>query len=137
MSVVAVAAAVMAAPTLAQAAPDATITFSGGSVAFIAGVKWGSGTLTYHGHRYPLKVSGLGFGAIGASGYSASGTVSHLHSVKDIEGVYGAMDASATAGSGAGIISMSNGNGVQITVTSTTSGLKLSLAPSGVNIALK
>ena len=47
---------VLAAPiALAADEPSATIKFHGGSVAFIAGVHWGSGDLYYHGKRIPLN----------------------------------------------------------------------------------
>src|SRR5579872_308345 len=40
----------MAAPSLAQSRPDARIYFHGNSVAFVAGVSGGKGTLVYRGH---------------------------------------------------------------------------------------
>jgi outer membrane immunogenic protein len=123
--------------TPAAARPDATITLHGGSAAFIVGGRWGGGTLHYRGHSYPLRVGGLSVGAIGGSSYDLSGTVYHLRRVADIEGTYGAIDASATAGVGAGVLDMSNGNGVEIRATSRSSGLKLSLAPGGMVINLK
>jgi hypothetical protein len=123
--------------TPALAAPSATITFHGGSAAFIVGGRWGGGSLRYHGHQYPLQVGGLSVGAIGVSSYDLSGQVYHLRRVSDIEGTYAALDASATAGTGAGVLDMTNGNGVEIRATARSTGLKLSLAPSGVVIKLK
>ena len=38
---------------------DATLRLSGGSFALGIGVNWGSGTLTYKGKDYPVKVKGL------------------------------------------------------------------------------
>ena len=125
----------LAAP--AVAAPDARISFSGGSVAFIAGVQWGSGTLTYHGKRYPLRVRGLSVGGLGASHYDASGIVLHLHRARDIEGTYAAAEASATAGVGGGGLDMTNDKGVEIQAHADTSGLKLNLGAGGVTIQLK
>ena len=49
-----------------------------GTVAFIAGVSWGSGALRCHGHSIPIKVSGIGVGAIGANSFSATGEVTNL-----------------------------------------------------------
>lgn len=126
----------LAAPALADR-PDGRIEFHGGSVAFIAGVHWGSGTLTFRGRRVALRVGGIGVGAIGADSYHAVGEVYHLRRIRDIEGTYAAVNASATAGAGAGEIDMTNGNGVEIRAHSTSAGLKLSLAPSGVDIRLK
>jgi hypothetical protein len=125
------------ATSAAIAAPNATIHFGGGSVAFLASINWGGGTLHYHGRSIPLRVNGIGVGAIGADKFSAEGEVYHLHRASDIEGVYTAVNASATAGSGAGEIDMTNGKGVEIRARSTSAGLKLSLAPSGVEIHFK
>ncbi len=129
--------ATLASPALAQRRADARISFSGGSVAFLAGVNWGSGTLTYRGHNYPLRVRGLAVGAVGANSYRATGVVYHLRRVSDIEGSYGAMEGSMTAGAGQGGIEMKNDKGVVISARSTSSGLKLTFAPTGVQIKLK
>jgi hypothetical protein len=139
VSLVAAAAAlagVLAAPAVAQT-PDAHIHFHGGSVAFIAGIGWGSGAIDYHGRHVGLRVNGLSVGAIGANSYQAEGEVFHLHHLRDLEGTYAAVDASATAGNGAGEIDMKNGNGVEIVAHSSSQGLKLSMAGSGVDIRLK
>jgi hypothetical protein len=130
-------AGVLASPAMAMDRPDGTITFSGGSVAFIAGVSWGSGTLTYHGRHYRLRVRGLSVGDIGASKFSASGAVYHLTKVSDISGTYGAAEAAATVGGGGGGVTMKNDKGVVINASSSTAGLQLTLAPKGVEIKLK
>jgi hypothetical protein len=118
-------------------AQDATIHFSGGSVAFIGSVQWGGGDLRFRGRRVPLKVSGIGVGAIGANSFSAEGEVYHLRHVHDIVGTYTAVNASATAGAGTGVIDMTNEHGVEIRAHTTQSGLSLSLAPSGMLIQLR
>lgn len=135
------AAAVMAggllAATSAMAQPDGTISFHGGHVAFIGSVQWGSGTLHVHGRRVPIKVSGVGVGAIGANSFSAEGEVYNLKDVHDIVGTYTAVSASATAGAGAGVLDMTNQKGVEIKAHSTSAGLSLSLAPTGMSIQLQ
>ncbi|HZC17630.1 MAG TPA: hypothetical protein VE309_12800 [Caulobacteraceae bacterium] len=93
--------------------------------------------LHYRGHNYPLDVSGITVGTIGAHSYSARGSVYHLHRLRDIEGTYAAGEASATVGVGAGATSMSNGAGVDINAQSTSQGVKLTLGPSGVTIRLR
>lgn len=118
-------------------AADCTISFHGGKVAFIAGINWGSGVLHCHGHSLPIKVSGIGVGAIGANSYSASGTVTNIRDPHDIVGTYTALAASATAGAGGGVLDMTNQKGVRIQARSTSAGLALSLAPTGMSIALK
>ena len=118
-------------------AQDATIHFSGGSVAFIGSVQWGGGTLHFHGRSIPLRVNGIGIGAIGADRFSAEGEVYHLRHAHDIEGTYTAVNASATAGAGEGEIDMQNEHGVEIRAHASSAGLNLSLAPTGMHIAIK
>lgn len=127
-------AAALAAPAMAQ---DGHITFSGGSVGFIVGTHWGGGTLTFKNKTYPLKVSGLSVGAIGATKFEAEGDVYNLKQASDIEGTYSAVTASATAGGGAGAIDMKNSKGVEIKAHSTSAGLALQLSGSGVVIRFK
>jgi hypothetical protein len=106
-------------------------------VAFIVGGGGGSGKLHFHGKTYDLDVSGLSVGAIGINHFDLKGDVFHLKHAEDIEGTYAAVDASATAGSGgAGILDMTNGAGVEIRAESSSSGLKLSLGPSGLVIKI-
>ena len=126
----------ISASAIAQPAPDANISFHGGSVAFIGGVAWGSGRMRFQGHRYGLKVNGLSIGGIGVNSYDAVGQIYNLRRPSDIEGVYAAVDASATAGGGAGEIDMKNDKGVEIRAHSNSAGLKLELGASGVNIRL-
>jgi hypothetical protein len=120
--------------TSAMADPDATIHFGGGSVAFIGSIQWGGGHLQFQGHDVPLKVNGIGIGAIGADHFSAEGEVYHLHDVRDINGTYTAVNANATAGAGEGWIDMTNEHGVEIRAHTTQAGLSLSLAPTGMRI---
>jgi len=131
------AASLSAATAMAQNKPDATIRFSGGSVAFLAGVHWGGGTLTFKGHSYPLEVSGLSIGEVGLKKFDARGEVFNLTKVSDIEGTYAAGAGGITVGGGVGGIQMKNGAGVVIHASSTNLGANLKLGPSGVSIRLK
>ena len=112
------------ASSAAMAQPDATIHFGGGS-------------LHYHGRRVPLRVTGIGIGAIGADKFSAEGEVFNLHHLSDINGTYAAVNANATAGGGSGEIDMKNEHGVEIHAHATSAGLNISLAPTGVQINIK
>ncbi len=56
-----------------ESKPDATLRLSGGSFALGIGVNWGSGTLTYKGKDYPVKVKGLSIGKVGMTSSSANG----------------------------------------------------------------
>ncbi len=127
----------VASPALAQEKPDATLTFSGGSVSAGIGYSWGSGTLTYQGKDYPFSVDGLSVGAVGATSVTASGEVYHLKKLEDFNGNYTAATASGTLGGGAGATAMQNQAGVVVKLVSTTQGLDFKLAASGVKISLK
>jgi hypothetical protein len=126
-------------PAIAQTpSPDtATIELKGGGVAVGVGVGWGSGTLTWRGQTYKLKTSGLSVVDIGASRYSASGTVTGLKQVSDIAGVYQAAELGATVAGGGAVISMKNDKGVAIKANSTTRGLRFTAAPKGITIKLE
>jgi hypothetical protein len=126
----------LATSALAQT-PDATIHFGGTSLAFLGSVQWGGGHLHYNGRDIPLKVNGIGVGAIGWDKFSAEGEVYHLHHLHDIQGTYTALNASATAGGGQGEIDMQNEHGVEIRAHTTSAGLNISLAPTGVRIEIK
>jgi hypothetical protein len=117
--------------------PPTFIHFHGGAVGFIVGVGGGSGYIEYHHVRYPIDVSGLKVGTIGVSSYEVDGRVFNLRHLEDIEGTYGAGEASATAGAGAGELDLSNDRGVEIRASSTSAGLQLTLGPGGVTISLK
>ena len=122
---------------LAQDQPDATFTFTGGSVSLGVGYVWGHGVLTYQGKEYPFSVHGLSAPALGGSHVSASGTVYGLKSLEDFNGTFMAATASATAGGGAGASAMRNQRGVVIHLLSTSVGFEFQLATSGMNVALR
>ena len=117
--------------------PDATITFSSGSVAAGIGFSWGSGTLHYKGKSYPIKVDGLTVGAVGVTRANATGSVYHLHRLEDFPGTYAAVGAGAAVGGGGSVASMQNQNGVVIKAKSTSQGVKLKLGVDGVTMSLK
>jgi hypothetical protein len=114
-----------------------TVEFSGGSVAVGIGYSWGSGTLLYHGRRYPLKVDGLSIVHVGANGYTASGTVYNLTKLSDFDGVYAAVSAGAAIAGGATATTMRNDHGVVIQMVSTDTGLNFQLGPKGVTLTLQ
>ena len=125
------------APALAADKPSGSIELKGGGVAYGVGFSWGGGTLHFQGKDYPLKIGGLSVVDIGASKYTATGTVYHLTKVSDVEGVYAAVQAGATVAGGASVQSMKNDKGVLIKLKSTNAGLQFTAAPKGVNISLK
>lgn len=127
----------VAGTALAQDKPDATLTFSGGSVSVGIGYSWGSGTLTYQGKEYAFTVDGLSVGVIGGSSVTATGDVYNLKKLEDFDGNYAAGTAQGTLGGGAGATAMQNQAGVVIKLVSTTQGIEFKLASSGVKITLK
>ena len=125
--------------TVARAAdktPDATLALHAGSVAIGLGVSWGGGTLTFQGKDYPISVTGLSVGAVGASSVEASGKVYNLKNLSDFNGNYTAAMAGGAVAGGGGVVTMKNQNGVVIHLTSTTQGLSLTLAAEGMKISL-
>lgn len=138
MAAIMASAAAIATPALANDGPsDARVHIAGGSVAFLAGVSWGHGTVDFRGHSYRVKVRGLKVGSIGAASFNARGDVYHLRRISDIDGTYGTADASATMGAGAGAITLHNDKGVVINMTSSSQGLQLTAAPGGVELELE
>ncbi len=121
----------------AQGAPDATIAFSGDSIAVGVGYTWGKGTLTFHGKTYPFDISGLSVIDIGIERIDGAGTVYNLKRPADLAGTFVAAGAGATIAGGGSVAALENQNGVIIHFHSTTAGLKLKLAASGVVVKLR
>jgi hypothetical protein len=124
---------------LAQAASaaDATVRFSGGSVAAGIGWSWGKGTLTYKGKDYPISVKGLSLGKVGITGVTASGEVLNLKKLQDFDGNYTAAGAGITLAGGRSAVTMKNQNGVRVRVISTTRGADLTIGVGGVDMKIK
>jgi hypothetical protein len=117
--------------------PDATVDLKGGSVAAGVGISWESGTLTYKGRTYPISVTGLDIGDVGAAKVTASGKVYDLKRLDDFDGNYAAVGAEATIGGGVSVITMENQKRVRVNLVSTTQGVKLALATGGVGMTIK
>ena len=121
----------------AQAAPDATIKFSGGSVAAGIGWSWGKGTLTYKGKEYPISVKGLSLGKVGITGVTASGEVLNLKKLQDFDGNYTGVGAGITLAGGHSAVTVKNQNGVRVRVISTTRGADLTVGGGGIDMKIK
>jgi hypothetical protein len=124
---------------VAQAAApvDATIHLSGGAVAAGIGFSWGKGTLTYHGHDYPISVKGLSLGKVGITGVTASGEVYHLKKLQDFDGNYTGVGAGITLAGGRSAITIKNQNGVRVRLIATTRGADLTIGVGGADMRLK
>ena len=103
-----VAAAMLIVATLPSQADTGAVRFRVGSAGFIVGVGGGSGTLTFHGKSYPLRIGGVSIGMIGV----------------------------AIAG-GAKTARLRNANGVVLEVRGTQVGFSASLDLSGLQISMQ
>jgi hypothetical protein len=120
--------------------PDATLRLSMGSFALGIGTSWGSGTLTFRGKNYPVKVRGLSVGKVGFTNSSAMGEVFNLRNLQDFNGHYnvgGAGTRGVTLGAGRTGTIMSNQAGVIVRVSSTQSGVAVNATGGGVDMQLQ
>ena len=120
--------------------PDATLRLSGGSFALGIGFRWGSGTLSYKGKDYPVKVNGLSIGKVGMTGVSAVGEVFNLKHLQDFSGHYN-VGAQGTRGvtiakGKAGSI-MTNQAGVIVRLAATQTGLDVNATGGGVEMQIQ
>ncbi len=107
------------------------------SAGFIFGVTGGSGTLTFRGHQYPLRVGGISAGAlIGVSATDLIGTASNIHAPGDIVGIYSAIGAGMSVAGGRSNAQMSNANGVVLRLHGRQVGFSFSIDLSGMSISL-
>jgi len=120
--------------------PDATLRLSGGSFALGIGFNWGSGTLTYKGKDYPVKVKGLSIGRVGATGVTAQGEVFNLRHLRDFNGHYSYSGAGGVRGitvaSGHAGSVMSNQAGVIIRISTGQKGLDVNATGGGVDMQI-
>ena len=119
---------------------DATLRLSFSSVAVGVGFSSGSGTLTYKGKSYPVKVKGLSVGKVGITSSSAHGEVFNLKHLQDFNGHYdvgGAGTRGVTVGAGKSGTLMSNQAGVIVRVSSTQQGVSVNATGGGVDMQLE
>jgi hypothetical protein len=107
------------------------------SAGFIFGVTGGSGTLTFQGQRYPLRVGGINAGAlVGVSATDLVGTASNIHAPGDIAGLYSAIGAGMSIAGGRSSAQLSNANGVVLRLHGRQVGFSFSIDLSGMSISL-
>ena len=136
-AVVFAAAAMLIVATLPSQADTGAVRFRVGSAGFIIGVGGGSGTLTFHGKTYPLRVSGVSLGMIGVSSADLVGRARNLRRASDIAGSYTAVGAGLAIAGGASTARMQNANGVVLEVRGTKVGFSASLDLSGLTISMQ
>jgi hypothetical protein len=105
---------------------------------FVVGGSGGSGTLIFHGRRYPISIGGVSYGfTFGASSTDFVGEVSNIRTPFDINGVYGAAGAGIAVGPGAGGIALVNQNGAVLTLSGRQVGLIVAADLNGLVITLR
>ncbi|HTN69661.1 MAG TPA: DUF1134 domain-containing protein [Methylomirabilota bacterium] len=117
--------------------PSGKVSVESTSIAAGVGVSWGDGKLNFKGKDYAFAVKGLSLVDWGISKASAVGEVYNLTDVSKFGGDYLAGEAGFALAGGMGGISMRNQNGVIIVLRSVSTGAKLQLGPSGLNISMK
>ncbi|HRD67281.1 MAG TPA: DUF1134 domain-containing protein [Candidatus Competibacter sp.] len=105
----------------------------------ILGGSTGSGTLRFHGKKYPFKLKGLSAGAnVGISKMSAVGAVYDLKRISDFPGTYTKFESSIALGGGVGGLHLKNEHGVIMNLRSRTKGLDLNIGNmSGITITME
>jgi len=105
---------------------------------FVFGGSAGSGTLVFHGRRYPLNIGGLSYGfTFGASETHFRGGVSNIHRPSDVSGVYAAGNVGAAIGRGAQAIVLTNQKGAQLTLTGSSVGAIVSADLNGLVVTVQ
>jgi hypothetical protein len=119
-------------------ADSGTITFRVLKGGWFIGASGGSGTLFFHGRRYPLSIGGLSVGLVfGGSETYFQGTVRNIRSPYDVTGIYGAAGAGAAVVAGAQIIALRNEKGAVLHLTGQQIGLQINADLSGLSIAVR
>lgn len=124
----------------AESKADGVLRITGGSFALGIGTSWGSGTLTYKGKDYPVKVKGLSVGKVGMTSVAISGEVFNLKHLRDFDGHYnygGSGMRGVTLASGHTGTLMSNQAGVIVRMTATQKGVDVNATGGGVDMSIK
>jgi hypothetical protein len=122
----------------AARADSGSISFKVLKGGWVIGASGGSGTLVFHGQRYPISIGGLSYGFVfGASETFFRGTVSNIVSPSDVSGIYGAAGAGAALGTGAQAIVLTNEKGAVLSLTGRQVGLQINADLSGLSISVR
>jgi hypothetical protein len=138
-AVVAAALVLLALPSVshAQSGTTGTVHFRVSKAGFIVGVGGGTGTLTFHGKTYPLRVDGMSLGTIGAASATLTGKAYNLRSPTDIAGTYTTVSGSIAAAGGVKIARLQNQNGVVLDLQGRQAGFEASFSLSGVTVSMR
>jgi hypothetical protein len=104
----------------------------------VAGIGRGRGVLTFHGNKYPFRVSGVSLGAtIGVSTNQLDGSAFNLRSPDDLAGTYSGASAGGALAGGVGGVELQNANGVILVLRGAKLGVELSASATHVTITMK
>jgi hypothetical protein len=119
-------------------ADSGSIRFNVIKAGIVIGGSGGSGTLVFHGRRYPLAIGGVSYGfTFGASATNFVGTVSNIRWPSDVNGVYAAAGGGVAVGAGAGAIVLTNQNGAVLTLSGFQAGLIVAADLNGLVISVR
>jgi hypothetical protein len=135
--------ATMAVAVLLAGAPSRSYADTGSvrikftKVGLVVGVAGGSGTLTFQGQQYRLRIRGVSAGTIGAAGARLVGTASNLRFAADIAGTYSAVSTGIAVAGGAKTAVLRNSSGVVLQLHGKQVGLEASISVAGLTISLR
>ena len=139
-NIIKTAAAGMAAAMLAASVPaqagTGRVRLRFANAGFIVGLGGGSGTLTFQGRTYPLRIGGINIGVIGASGGTLVGPARNLNHASDIVGTYTAVGAGIAVAGGARVMRMQNSNGVILELQGMQAGFEANAGLSGFSLQM-
>lgn len=104
---------------------------------FIVGIGGGSGTLTFNGQTFPLRIGGITVGTIGASGGTLVGRALNINHPSDIAGTFTAVGAGIAVAGGARVLRMQNSNGVILELQGMQAGFEANAGLSGFSLSLQ
>ena len=117
-----------------------TLEVKGGTVGFLVGFRWGTGTLTLNdGTKLKFSFKGLKLLETGAVEIKAVGTVYNLKKPADFEGTYTGFSGGLTVAKELfGFVNLENARGVIVSVKSANKGVRLSApGPGGVYVSFQ
>jgi len=127
----------MAWSSIADAQTTGSVRLVVQNVGFIVGVGGGNGILRFRGRTYPLRVDGLGIGAIGIARADLVGTASNLRTATDIVGIYSAAGAGIAVAGGGRTITLQNSKGVVLRLSGQQAGFAASFGLGGVTVSMR
>ncbi len=104
------------------------------SVGLGVGATWGSGSLSFQGKQYPVRVEGIDLAKVGVAELEAVGRVYNLKKPDDIFGTYNQVGAGLAVVGGIKGMALRNAKGVIIDLTAIQRGIAASLGIGSLQI---